>query len=156
LILLAPVAYELWWLWQLFKFTRREGFPRARAFWWILLPFYGWYVIYQQLDDLKRQLAQLATPVAFSAVGATVLIIFSETFGSASNRADGVASLVSFVGSGVLMAAAAFLVQRAANAYQEARYPGRPAQGFTTGEVIATVIGALIFLLVIVGSLIPA
>jgi hypothetical protein len=156
LAFLAPVAYELWWFWQLFKFTRREGFPRARAFWWILVPFYGWYVIYQQLDDLKRQLAQLASPIAFSAVGATWLIIFSEGFGSASNRTDGVASLATFVGSGVLIAAGAFLVQRAANAYQEARYPSRPMQGMTTGEVIATVLGLLLFIVVIIGALIPA
>ena len=156
LAFLAPVSYELWWLWQLFKFTRREGFPRARVFWWILVPFYGWYVIYQQLDDLKRQLAQLASPVAFSAVGATWLIILSQSVGSGSNRTDGPASLTFFVLSGVLIAAGAFVIQRAANAYQEARYPGRPTQGFTTGELIATVIGMLVFVLAIIGALVPA
>jgi hypothetical protein len=153
---LAPVAYELWWLWQLFKFTRREGFPRARAFWWILVPIYGWYVIYQQLDDLKRQLAQLANPVPFNAVGATWLIILSQSVGSGSNRTDGLASLTIFIVSGVLFAAGAFLVQRAANAYQEARYPARPTQGWTTGEVIATVIGVLLFALATIGALVPA
>ncbi len=54
--------------------------------------------------------------------------------------------------SGLLFAAAAFMVQRAANAYQEARYPARPTRGMTTGEVIATVIGVVIFALAILGA----
>jgi hypothetical protein len=156
LMLLAPVSYELWWFWQLFRFTRREGFPRTRAFWWIFVPIYGWVVIYRQFDDLKRQLAQFPSPVAFSAVGAIWLVIISQTAGSASNRANGMAALVFFVLSGVLIAAAVFLTQNAANAYQDVRYPGRPRQGLTWGEALATLIGLLLFGLVILGSFLPA
>jgi hypothetical protein len=153
---LAPAAYEVWWIWQLFAFTKRERFPRARAFWWILIPIYGLFVLYRQFDDLKKALEGLSSPVRFSSAGAIWLVILSGVAAGASNRDNGPAGLGLFVVSGILFAAAAFLVQRASNAYQEVRYPGRPAQGMTTGEVIATVLGALLFILAIVGSLIPA
>jgi hypothetical protein len=156
LAFLAPASYELWWYWQLFKFTRREGFARARAFWWILIPFYGWYVIYQQLDDLKQALAQLASPIAFSSAGAAWLVILSNVSGSASNRADGTTALVLFFVSGILIAAAAYLTQNAANTYQEVRYPGRARVGITRGEAIAALIGLLLFAAVIAASFLPA
>jgi len=150
---LAPGAYELWWLWQLFAFTRRERFPHARAFWWILIPFYGLYVIYQQFDDLKKGLQGLSSPVRLSAAGAIWLFIASALAGSGGNRGTGFTALGFFVVSGLLFAAVAFMVQQAANAYQEARYPGRQPRGMTTGEVIATVIGVIIFALSIVGAM---
>jgi hypothetical protein len=151
---LAPGAYELWWLWQLFAFTRRERFPHARAFWWLLIPFYGLYVIYQQFDDIKKALESLSSRVRLSASGAIWLFIASVLASSGGNRGSGIAVLAFFVASGLLFAAAAFMVQRAANAYQEARYPGRQLRGMTTGEVVATVIGLIIFGLAILGSLI--
>jgi len=151
---LAPGAYELWWLWQLFSFTKRERFPRARAFWWILIPFYGLYVIYRQFDDLKKGLESLSSPVRLSAAGAIWLFIASALAGSASNRGSGLSVLGFFALSGVFFAAVAFMVQRAANAYQEARYPGRQLRGMTTGEVIATVIGVIIFAFAILGTVV--
>src|SRR5205809_212110 len=51
----APFIYELWWLWQLFQFTRREQFPRARAFWWLLVPFYNFYVATSSWTTSKRR-----------------------------------------------------------------------------------------------------
>jgi len=153
---LAPGAYELWWLWQLFAFTRRERFPRARAFWWILVPFYGLYVLYLQFDDLKKALGDLSSPVRLSAAGAIWLFIASVLASSVGNRGTGMAALGFFVLSGLLFAAVAFMVQRAGNAYQEARYPGRQLRGMTTGEVIATVIGVIIFFLAILGGLIAS
>jgi len=149
---LAPGAYELWWLWQLFAFTRRERFPHARAFWWILIPFYGLYVIYQQFDDLKKELQGLSSPVRLSAAGGIWLFIASALAGSASNRGNGLAVLGFFLLSGVFFAVVAFMVQRAANAYQDARYPGRQPRGMTTGEVIATVIGVIVFALAVLGT----
>jgi hypothetical protein len=149
---LAPGTYELWWLWQLFAFTKRERFPHARAFWWILIPFYGLYVIYQQFDDLKKALESVSSPVRVSAAGAIWLFIASALAGSGGNRATGLGGLGFFVLSGLLFAGAAYMVQRAANAYQEARYPGRQTRGMTTGEVIATVIGVIIFALAILGA----
>jgi hypothetical protein len=151
---LAPGAYELWWLWQLFAFGRRERFPHARAFWWILVPFYGLYVIYQQFDDLKKALQSASSPVRLSAAGAIGLFIASALAGSAGNRATRLTGLGFFVLSGLLFAAAAYLVQRAANAFQETRYPGRQAGGMTTGEVIATVIGVIIFAFACLGALV--
>jgi hypothetical protein len=150
---LAPVAYELWWLWQLFAFTRRERFPHARAFWWILIPFYGIYVIYEQFDDLKKALQSASSPVRLSAAGAIGLFVASAVAGSGGNRATGLTGLGLFVLTGVFFAAAAYMVQRAANAYQDARYPGRQAGGMTTGEVIATVIGVIVFAFAILGAL---
>jgi hypothetical protein len=149
---LAPGAYELWWLWQLFALTRRERFPRARAFWWILIPFYGLYVIYQQFDDVKKASAGLSTPVRVSSAGPIWLFIASAVVGGLGNRGSGLVGLEFFVASGLLFAAAAYLVQRAANAYQDARYPGRRLGGMTTGEVIATVIGVIIFAFAILGG----
>jgi hypothetical protein len=151
---LAPGAYELWWLWQLFAFTKRERFPHARAFWWILVPFYGLYVIFQQFDDLTKGLESVSSPVRLSAAGAIGLFIASALAGSASNRGSGLVVLGFFVLSGLLFAAVAYMVQRAANAYQEARYPGRQPRGMTTGEVIATVIGVIIFGLAILGGVV--
>jgi hypothetical protein len=151
---LAPGAYELWWLWQLFAFTKRERFPHARAFWWILIPFYGLYVIYQQFDDLKKGLESLSSPARLSAAGAIWLFIASALAGSGANRGTGLPALGFFLLSGLLFAATAYLVQRAANAYQEARYPGRQPRGMTSGEVIATVIGVIIFALAILGAVV--
>jgi hypothetical protein len=151
---LAPGAYELWWLWQLFAFVRRERFPHARAFWWILIPFYGLYVIYQQFDDLKKALQSASSPVRLSAAGAIWLFIASALAGSAGNRATGLTGLGFFMLSGLFFAAVAYMVQGAANAYQEARYPGRQPSGMTTGEVIATVIGVIIFAFACLGALV--
>ncbi|HEX9097651.1 MAG TPA: hypothetical protein VF990_16315 [Candidatus Dormibacteraeota bacterium] len=152
LAFLAPAAYELWWLWQLFDFTKRERFPRARAFWWILVPFYGLYVIYQQFDDLRKGLESISSPARLSAAGAIWLFIASALAGSGANRGTGLPALGFFLLSGLLFAATAYLVQRAANAYQEVRYPGRQPRGMTTGEVIATVIGVILFALVLLGA----
>ncbi len=149
---LAPGTYELWWLWQLFAFVRRERFPHARAFWWILVPFYGLYVIYQQFDDLKKELEAIVSPVRLSATGAVWLFIAAGLAGSVGNRASGLTGLGFFVASGLLFAAVASMVQRAANAYQEARYPGRQPRAMTTGEIIATVIGVIIFALAILAA----
>jgi hypothetical protein len=149
---LAPGAYELWWLWQLFALVRRERLPHARAFWWILIPFYGLYVIYQQFDDLKKALQRASSPVRLSAAGAIWLFIASVLAASA-NRATGLTGLGFFVLGGLFFAAVAYMVQGAANAYQEARYPGRAPSGMTTGEAIATLIGVIIFGLAILNSL---
>ena len=153
---LAPVGYELWWLWQLFEFTRRERFPRARAFWWLLIPFYNFYVIYRQLDDVKKALKDAGSPMTFSSAGVTWLLIVATIITNASNRASGVGSLAFFAVGSALTAVGLFLVQQAANSYQEARYPGRSLQGMTVGEWVATAIGVAFLLLVVVSSFSPA
>ena len=82
LLFFAPVFYEFWWYWQLFSFTRREGFPRARRFWWILIPIYGWVVLYRQFDDL----AEVAPGRDLSSGTVIWLVIFSWLAGNASFR----------------------------------------------------------------------
>ena len=156
LAIVAPVGYELWWLWQLFAFTRRERFPRARAFWWILVPIYNYVVIYRQFDDIAQKVAAVAAAAAFNATVAIWLFVGSSLIGNVSTRINGLVGLALFVLSGVLLAAAFYPVQRGANAYQEVQYPGRSLIGMTVGEWIATAIGVVLFLLVILGSLQPA
>jgi hypothetical protein len=156
LAFVAPVAYELWWLWQLFQFTRREQFPRARAFWWLLIPFYNFYVIYQQVDDLKRGLESQSPGARLNSAGVTWLFIAATFITNASNRLAGLADLTVFAIGGAALALALYLIQRAANQYQVVRYPGRPLQGMTTGEWVATVLGVLFLLLIVLGSFQPA
>src|SRR5205809_4509073 len=91
----APFIYELWWYWQLFQFTRREQFPRTRAFWWILVPIYGWVVIYRQFDDLAKANDEIRP--AFSSSAAIWLVILSNIVGNGSARLDSKASLIAFL-----------------------------------------------------------
>src|SRR3989449_7245794 len=151
----APVTYELWWLWQLFQFTNRERFPRARAFWWLLVPFYNFYVLYQQLDDLKKALESHASSIRFSSAGVIWLFILATVIINVSSRFSGLADLTLFAGGSVLLAAGAVLAHPAGNRFPELRYPGRPLQGMTAGEWIATGIGVAFLLLVILGSFQP-
>jgi hypothetical protein len=155
LTFLAPVAYEWWWFWQLFRFTRRERFHRARAFWWIFVPVYGWVVIYRQFDDLKQQLPAESRP-RFSASLGVVLVILSQSLGSGSGTTTGLADFAVVVISGVLIALATFIVQRAANVYQEARYPVIRSAGMTRGEAIATIIGVVAFILLGLAAFLPS
>src|SRR5436190_23164927 len=102
LLFFAPIAYELWWYWQLFQFTRREQFPRTRAFWWILVPIYGWVVIYRQFDDLAKANDEIRP--AFSSSAAIWLVILSNIVGNGSARLDSKASLIAFLVSDALIA----------------------------------------------------
>src|ERR1700730_383652 len=56
LSLLAPVIYSYWWFWRFFHFAKREELPRARSFWWIFVPFYGWAIIGRLFHDLEDPL----------------------------------------------------------------------------------------------------
>src|SRR5437899_10519207 len=122
----APFIYELWWLWQLFQFTRREQFPRARAFWWLLVPFYNFYVVYQQLDDLKKALASHASSIRFSSAGVIWLCMFATVVSNASCRFFGPTELIAFASRGGRVEAAAILPQQAATGYHGLHYPRRP------------------------------
>ena len=149
LLFFAPVFYEFWWYWQLFAFTRREGFPRARRFWWVLIPIYGWVVIYRQFDDL----AERAPGRGFSSGTAIWLLIFSWLAGNASFRInDAYTSLGAFVVSGLLIALVGNLVQPAADAYLEEKYPQAGASSMTWGEITAAVLGIVVFGLVLVDT----
>jgi hypothetical protein len=146
LLFFAPAFYEFWWYWQLFAFTRREGFPRARQFWWILIPIYGWVVLYRQFDDLA-QVTPSGRP-AFSSGTAIWLVIFSWFTGNASYRIhDAYTSFGAFIASSALIALAGALVQPGANAYLAGKYPDARPSGMTWGEVTAAVLGILLFAL---------
>ena len=140
-LFLAPGAYEFWWYWQLFAFTRREGFPRARSFWWILVPIYGWVVLYRQFDDLREAANGLGASTA-----AIWLVVLSWLGGNISYRITSpVPSLVAFVVSCVLIAIVGALVQPTANAYLRNKYPDASPLGMTWGETVAGILGFLIF-----------
>lgn len=150
LLFLAPVFYEVWWYWQFFAFTRREGFPRSRRFWWLLVPIYNWVILYRQFDDLKQAAIRVAVP-AFNSGLAIWLVIFSWWAGTSSNRiSDAHGSFAVFVVSSVLIAIAGFLVQPTANAYLRSKYPEAPPIGMTWGELTAAALGIVLFALVIV------
>jgi hypothetical protein len=126
---LAATAYFFWWLWQLFKLAQREGFPRARAFWWILAPIYGWVVVYRQLEDLDQREVALGRPGLRPNVPMTLLIL-QGLAAYISNRINSEpASLIAFIVSSALFGVAACLVQRTANDYLKAKYPGAFASG---------------------------
>jgi hypothetical protein len=149
-LFLAPVFYEIWWYWQLFAFARRESFPSARRVWWLLIPIYGWVVLYRQFDDLKHAASRAGLPVRSSAL-AIWFVIFSWWVGSASNRiSSSYGSFAAFVVSGVLIAIVGLLVQPTANAYLRNKYAVAAATGMTWGELTAAALGTLLFALFIV------
>ena len=126
----------------------REGFLRARRFWWLLVPIYNWVVLYRQFDDLKQAASRVGLP-ALNSVLAIWFVIFSWLAGNSSSRinsADG--SFVAFVVSGALIAIVGSLVQPTANAYLKNQYPDAAPIGMTLGEITAIVLGILLFALV--------
>lgn len=155
LAFLAPFTYWWWWLWQFFQMTRREGFPRARTFWWVLVPIYGWFVIYYQFQDLDRRSRELGRPGLRPNL-AIALLVASYLVADVFNRASGTVSFVAFLLSAVLTALCVFVVQRAANDYLKAKYPQAAPQGVTWGEALATGLGILVFGLVALDWLVPA
>ena len=127
------------------SFTRREGFPRTRSFWWLLVPIYGWVVLYRQFDDLEE---------AAKGVGASTLaiwlVILSWVAKNASYRISSPGpSLVAFVIGSVLIAIVGALIQPAANGYFRDKHPEASPLGMTWGETTAAVIGILLFAAVI-------
>jgi hypothetical protein len=154
LLAVAPVAYELWWYWQLFAFTRRERFPRAKSFWYLLIPIYSIVVLFRQFDDLD-QAATKAGVRSFSAGLPITLIIVSSLISLSGGRAGvgvGVA-LGTLLISAVLIAIVGAIVQPSANAYLEHTYPDAKPSGLTWGEVTAAVIGIVFVVLIMVGAL---
>jgi hypothetical protein len=145
LLLLAPVAYELWWYWQLFTFTRREGFPRSRSFWWLFVPIYGWVVLHRQFDDIE----EAATGLGASTL-AIWLVVLSWAAGNISYRITSpVPALVAFAVSDLLIATVGALVQPTANTYLRNRYQDASPLAMTWGETVAAILGVLLFVAVV-------
>ena len=154
LMFIAPFFYWFWWLWQVFKFTRRERFPHARNFWWILVPFYGVYLLYQQFDDIKLA-AKKVSGHSLNSVLAGWLAFIGLYSGGGSNRAPAWVDLILVMISGLALSIAAFLVQRAANAYVAEKYPAEKPRPMTPGEMVVAVLGILVLALFVVGVALP-
>lgn len=156
--ILAAVAdpfYFFWWTYQLFTFTKREGFPHARAFWWIFVPFYGLYILWLQLDDLRKAaLAVNSEPLNPSLVLGLLIgsLAADRIFGSTTNVS---VSLVTLVAGSVLTGAALYTAQSAASSYLSVKYPFAQHRGMTVGETIATVLGTLFTALLLLGMFLP-
>src|ERR1700738_3805027 len=153
LTFLADPFYTIWWWWQLFAFAQREKFPRARSFWWILVPFYGPVVLYRILDDLKKVAPDLPRVRAFNPGLVIALFILDNVIGNIFSRSN-TASIViiAFLVSGTMAAAATFLTQQAASDYLKYRYPDARPRGFTWGEIVAIVLGLLLTGLGLLGA----
>jgi hypothetical protein len=154
--LLASTGYFFWWLWQLFQLARREQFPRAKAFWWILVPIYGWFVVYNMFEDLDKRAVAIGRP----GLGANIpwlFLVLSNVATFASNRLKSEpASLSAFIVGAALFGVSAYLVQRTANDYLKTKYPHASPQGMTWGEITATAIGLLVFVLAIAIVFLPS
>ena len=152
---LADPFYFFWWTYQFFAFTRREGFPRARAYWWIFVPFYGLYIFWQQVDDLRKA-AERTNSERVNPTLVLGLLVGSlaadRVFGSAT---DITVSLMMLVTGLVLTGAALYTVQSAISSYLAVKYPFEQSRGMTVGETIATVLGVLLQALLLIGIFLP-
>lgn len=138
------ITYPIWWRWQLFKFTRNEGFPRAKSFWWTLIPILGWVVIYEQLDDLRSAAAYRKIHVR------PALIVWLLVAGSLVLSFSGWRSASLSVGTAILIAGAfltalsIYLGQRSVVAYLATTYPTEGRRRVSVGEIIATLMTVII------------
>ena len=149
--MMAPVVYQLWWFWRFFRFARDERFPRARSFWWIFVPLYGWAVTGRLFHDLEARLGPSRT-AAFSAQVALALVVAGNVSAGWSGRLNMPLIIVALALSSVLTAGALYQVQTAANAYLRATYPGCRAGWLFPAEIVAVAGGlSLAGLLVLTG-----
>jgi hypothetical protein len=143
LAVLAGAAYPVWWNWQLFKFTRREGFRRASSFWWTLVPVVGFVMIWRQLDDLKKAAGSTArvypTLIVALLVGGSVTIQVGRLVGDSLTKL----LLVLLLGF-LLTGLAIYLAQRSITSYLRATYPDERQRRLSVGEVVATLLSLLL------------
>jgi hypothetical protein len=157
LALLAPIGYFYWWFWQFFLFARRERFARSRAFWWMLVPIYGWAVIYRLFEDLDRE--ALARRLPGLPPGLVIVLLFLSylaTLAFNSRSVVGLYELAFFLIAAAITSTTLLLGQRAANAYIKNQYPDAEPAGMTWGEITATALGVLLNIVIILDSLLPA
>ena len=138
------LTYPVWWRWQLFKFTGREAFPRAKSFWWTLVPIYGFVVIWEQLDDLKHAAASKNVRVRAGLIIALLvagLIAFRGAGWGDTTLAQWVVGLL--LGA-LLTALGIYLGQRSIVAYLAASYPIERRRPVSVGEIIAALLTVII------------
>lgn len=139
LSLVGFLTYPIWWRWQLFKFTGREAFPRARSFWWTLIPIFGWVVIWEQLDDLKKAAAnkniRVRAGLIFVLLLGGSLAGFVRLLGASPSLVAAVLLL-----SAVLTAVAIYLGQRSIVDYLAATNPTARPRRISVGEIVAVLL----------------
>jgi hypothetical protein len=156
LSLVCGPVYTLWWLWRLFHHVRHEGLPRPHSFWTLIVPLYGLKTLSDEFRSVHEEAARVIGKSPFALPGAYILWLLALAFDRVTGAVKGPAALVFFLISSAMYAAVVYWVQSAANRYLEGRLPGYPRHGLSAGEWIATILGAIIGLLVIAGSLLPA
>jgi hypothetical protein len=154
LLLVGNLPYLIWWLWHLFKFAQRERLPRARSFWWILMPVYSFVVVWRTVGDLVDKEREL-TGAATTSAKVTWLYILSSAYGGSVDFPGWLDGAIAVVNAG-FVAIFGFKVQTSANNYLRAKYPGATTRGWTAGEVIATILGILLLALAAAGALLPS
>jgi hypothetical protein len=154
LLLVANFPYLLWWLWQLFKFAPREWLPRARSFWWILMPVYGFVVVWRTVGDLVDKERDL-TGAATTSAKVTWWYILSSGYAGSVDFPGWLDAAVAVVNA-AFVAIFGFKVQTSANSYLRAKYQGATTRGWTAGEVTATILGVLLSALAVAGALQPS
>ncbi len=139
------LTYPIWWLWQLFKFTRREGFPRAKSFWWILVPLYGIVVVWEQLGDLKHASADKNIRVRAGLILSFLVGGYLAIRLAGWKDASPMLVLAVLVLSALLTTIGIYLGQRSVVAYLAATYPTERRRGVSWGEIVATLMTLLFF-----------
>ncbi|TMF15955.1 MAG: hypothetical protein E6I37_00250 [Chloroflexi bacterium] len=143
LAVLAGITYPTWWTWQLFKFTRREGFPRASSFWWTLIPIVGVVMVWRQLDDLKKAAGSKARVHPKLIVALLVAGSLALQAGRLANRSLGGLLLILLLAF-LLTGFAIYLAQRSITSYLRATYPLERERRLSVGEVAATLLSLLL------------
>jgi hypothetical protein len=144
LAVLAGVTYPIWWTWQLFKFTRREGFPRASSFWWTLVPVVGFVMIWRQLADLKlaaRGKARVYPPLIVALLVSGYLAIQLQRRIDDSLAKALLVLLLAFLLTGLGI----YIAQRSITAYLAATYPAEQRRRLSVGEIVATLLSVVLY-----------
>jgi len=138
-------TYELFWFYANWHRMRRRGHPRISPFW---RTFFAYFFCYSLFKTVKVEAASANVPARFSpgfmAIGWTVT--------SLGWRLPNLGWVVCF------FASVAFLVpvQISMNHVNQALYPGHdPNTRFTAWNIAGIVLGSLLLVLAILGSLLP-
>src|SRR5437879_6143174 len=139
-----PILLGVWGgTWQLFKFTRREGFPRASSFWWTLIPIVGVVMVWRQLDDLKKAAGSKARVHPKLIVALFVAGSLALQAGRLANRSLAGLLLILLLAF-LLTGFAIHLAQRSITSCLRATYPLERERRLSVGEVAATLLSLLL------------
>lgn len=152
LVVIAPVFYAFWWLWQFCRFAQREKLPRARSFWWIFAPVACYVVLYRMFADLSGRLGTQGRR-GFSPRTAVFMMILGNFAMVLSETRVTVPAAIAFVFVGfAFIGVMAYRVQGAVNAYLAAVQPRPAPQGMGFGEIAAVVFGVTLLGLDVLGT----